>query len=123
MPINKKPILVVDDEPEACEMIKSFLEDRDYTVITAPNGREGINAIKEKSPALVFLDVRMPDMTGIDVLEELKNENISVKVILMTGVEAGEEIDKAKELGIITLLKKPVQLQALSDIVKQYATA
>jgi len=119
MPDDKKSILVIDDEEGACDFIKSFLEGRDYIVFTALNGPSGINIIKEKKPSLVFLDVRMPDMTGIDVLKTLKDDHINIKVILMTGIEAGEELDKAKELGISGIINKPVQLQALSEILKQ----
>lgn len=119
MPNNAKTILVIDDEEGACDFIKSFLEDRNYNVLTALNGKDGINLLKAKNPALTFLDVRMPDMNGLDVLTALKNDHVSAKIILMTGIEAGEEIDKAKELGINGVIKKPVQLQALSEIIKQ----
>ena len=117
---DKKPILVIDDEEGACELIKSFLEDREYTVITALNGRDGINFIKEKSPSLVFLDIRMPEMSGIDVLTELKNQNINANVILMTGMQEGDELDKAKALGVKGVIKKPVELMELSAIIKEH---
>ena len=115
---EKGAILIVDDEEDACDFIKSFLEEREYTVLTALNGRTGIDLIKNKKPALVFLDVKMPDISGIEVLEELKKDGISAKIILMTGLEEGEEIDKARTLGIIDVLKKPVQLPILSEIIK-----
>ena len=76
---EKGAILIVDDEADACDFIKSFLEDREYTVFTALNGRTGIALIKNKKPALVFLDVKMPDISGIEVLEELKKDGISAK--------------------------------------------
>jgi len=119
MPPDTKSILVIDDEKDACEMVKSFLEAREYTVHTALNGREGIEAVKNKKPSLVFLDVKMPGMSGLDVLAELKKENINVKVILLTGLAEGEQIDKAKELGISGVLTKPIQLAELSKLVKE----
>ena len=82
------------------------------------NGRTGLDLIKNKKPALVFLDVKMPDISGIEVLEELKRDGISAKIILMTGLEEGPESDKARTLGIIDVLKKPVQLPILSEIIK-----
>ena len=115
-----KTILVIDDEIEACNLIKSFLNERGYTIITAQNGHNGINSIKDKKPALVFLDMRMPDMTGIDVLMKLKEDKITAKIILMTAIDEEKEINKAKELGAIGILKKPVQLQDLSKTIKQY---
>jgi len=115
---EKGAILIVDDEEDACDFIKSFLEEREYTVLTALNGRTGIDLIKNKKPALIFLDVKMPDISGIEVLEELKKDGISAKIILMTGLEEGEEIDRARTLGIIDVLKKPVQLPVLSEVIK-----
>ncbi|NQT21954.1 MAG: response regulator [Candidatus Omnitrophica bacterium] len=120
MPDDKKPILVIDDEEGACEFIKSFLEDREYTVITALNGKDGINIIKEKNPSLVFLDIRMPEMSGIDVLAELKNQNINTNIILMTGMQEGEELDKAKSFGVKGVIKKPIELMELSAIIKEH---
>ena len=115
---NEKIILVIDDEEGACDFVKSFLEAREYTVLTTPSGKEGIDIIKTKSPRLVLLDMRMPEMNGLDVLTELKKDNILANIYLMTGVEEGEELDKAKALGIKGILKKPVQLQELSEIAK-----
>lgn len=119
MPDEQKIILIIDDEKDACDFIKSFLEAREYNVITALNGKDGVNLIKEKKPALVFLDVHMPEMDGIGVLTELKNQNINVNIILMTGIEEGEELDKAKALGVKGVIKKPVELTVLSVIVKE----
>ena len=113
-----KTILVIDDEEGACDFVKSFLEAREYTVLTTSSGKEGIDIIKTKSPRLVLLDMRMPEMNGLDVLTELKKDNILANIYLMTGVEEGEELDKAKALGIKGILKKPVQLQELSEIAK-----
>jgi DNA-binding response OmpR family regulator len=116
---NKGPILVIDDEAEACEFIKSFLEERDYSVITALNGHNGIEAIKNKKPSLVFLDMRMPDMSGLDVLSKLKEDGVTAKIILMTAIDEEAEIEKARQLGVIGLLKKPIQMTELSETVKQ----
>ena len=113
-----KMILVIDDEEGACDFIKTYLEDRDYPVITTTNGKEGLELIKEKKPALTFLDIRMPEMNGIDVLTELKNQNISANIIIMTGLEEGEQLEKVQQFNIKGILKKPVQLRELSEVIK-----
>ena len=115
---DAKTILVIDDEEEACDFIKSFLEERGYIVNGALNGHSGIEAIKDKKPALVFLDMRLPDMTGIDVLSKLKEDKITAKIILMTAIDDEKEIEKARQLGAIGIVKKPVQLLELSEAVK-----
>ena len=115
---DAKTILIIDDEEEACEFIKSFLEERGYSVIIALNGHSGIESIKNNKPALVFLDMRMPDITGLEVLSKLKEDNITAKIILMTAIDEEAEIEKAKQLGVIDVLTKPVQLPVLSEIIK-----
>ncbi|MFH1411344.1 MAG: response regulator [Candidatus Omnitrophota bacterium] len=116
----KKCIVMVDDEPGACDFVKSFLEERGYTVHVAFNGDDGIALIKEKNPVLVFLDIRMPGKNGAVVLEELRKDDPELKVVIMTGLEEGELLDKVKELGATDILAKPVQLLELSKIVKEY---
>lgn len=118
MPNDTKLILVIDDEEEACDFIKSFLEERGYVVTAANNGSDGIEAIKNKKPALTFLDMRLPDMTGIDVLSKLKQGSIAAKIILMTAIDDEKEIEKAKQLGVISMIAKPVQLPQLSEAIK-----
>lgn len=118
MPDDAKTILVIDDEQDACDFIKSFLEERGYTVNAVFNGHDGIEAIKNKKPVLTFLDMRMPDMTGLEVLSKLKEEGISAKIILMTAIDDEKEIEKAKQLGAMGIIGKPVQLPQLSEAVK-----
>ena len=113
-----KTILVIDDEQEACEFIKSFLEARGYIVNAVYNGNDGIVAIKDKKPTLVFLDMRLPDMTGIDVLSKLREDKVTAKIILMTAIDDEKEIEKAKQLGAMGILSKPVQLPKLNEAVK-----
>ena len=116
---NEKIILVIDDEEGARDFIKSFFEDREYKVVATPNGKEGIGIIQSGKAGLVLLDMRMPEMNGIDILTELKNNNISANVYLMTGVDEGDELDKARALGIKGIVKKPVNLTELCSIVKE----
>lgn len=117
-----KTILVIDDEKEACDFIKSFLEERGYAVNTAYDGNAGIEAIKNKKPTLTFLDMRLPDMTGIEVLSKLKQDNVSAKIMLMTAIDDEKELEEAKKLGVMGIMKKPVQLPDLSEAVKNNIT-
>jgi len=59
-------------------------------------------------------------MSGIDVLAELKNQNINTNIILMTGMQEGEELDKAKSFGVKGVIKKPIELMELSAIIKEH---
>ena len=119
MPDPLKSILIVDDEVEAVNLLKSILERKGYTVYGALNGQDGIDIIKTKKPDLVFLDVKMPGMTGVDVLSKLKEENVSAKIILVTGLSDGEQIDKARALGVLGVFKKPIRISALNELIQQ----
>ena len=119
MPDNEKIILIIDDEEGSRDLVKSFLEDREYRAVATPSGREGIGVIQAGNTGLVLLDMRMPEMNGLDILTELKNNNISANVYLMTGVDEGEELEKARALGIKGVLKKPINMSELSKIVKE----
>ncbi len=85
-------VLIVDDEPLAREGIRLLLENEsDIEVVgEAADGKEAINAIKSLRPALVFLDVQMPGMSGVDVLEKLDGANIP-EVIFVTAVRSPSE--------------------------------
>lgn len=119
--MQTKTILIIDDEPGAHEFIRPFLEDRGYCVLSALNGADAINIIKDSKPDLSFLDVKMQGMSGLDVLSKLKEDGIKAKIILMTGLEEGDEINSARALGILDVIKKPVHLPELSELIKKYA--
>lgn len=120
MSSEKKLILVVDDEEGACEFLKTFLEDRGYETIFALNGRDALKLIKERAPDLVFLDIRMPEMNGMEMLSELKKQHIDANVVLMTGVDEERELEKARALGAKDLVEKPVELKILNEMVKKH---
>lgn len=120
MQADKKLILVIDDEEGACEFIRSFLEDRGYETIFALNGRDALKLIKERAPDLVFLDIRMPEMNGMEMLSELKKQHIDANVVLMTGVDEERELEKARALGAKDLVEKPVELKILNEMVKKH---
>ena len=115
----EKCIVMVDDEKGACDTIKSFLQERGYAVYVAYNGDDGLSLIKEKKPILVFLDIRMLGKNGVEVLSELREEDKETKVILMTGLGEGNEIEESQALGISGILNKPVQIRQVLDIVKE----
>ena len=67
-----KKILVVDDEPAVCNMLEKFLTKKEYKVSTALSGKEAIKKVKREKPHIIFLDIRMPHMDGIEVLKRIR---------------------------------------------------
>ena len=77
-------ILVVDDQKTVCYSLQRFLESEGYNVFTAVSGEEALKIVNDKIPALVIMDVRMPEMDGLEVLEKIKKSHPKIQVIMMT---------------------------------------
>jgi len=110
-------LLIVDDEEDIREFAKRFFVKRGIEVHTACGGGDALKIIDELAPDLVLLDVRMEEMTGVEVLKELKEKNGEVKVIMVTGVEDQAIIDEANSYGILGFIHKPLVLEELEKVV------
>ncbi len=110
-------ILVADDQPDAREALVGLLERRRHRVEVAACGGDALRLVLQGGPFdLSLLDVHMPDLSGLDVLEQLRARGRALPSILVTG-HPGPEIEKrALALGALTLLRKPV-LPGLLDLV------
>ena len=112
-------LLVVDDEVEICEFLKSFFEDRDFEVQTALSGEKALEAVEKFRPQVVLLDIKMGDMDGITVLKKIKEKQPRVKVIMVTAIETKERIEEAMRLGADNYITKPLSLEYLENDVRE----
>src|SRR3989344_1728070 len=89
-----KKILIVEDELAYLELLKSQLTQKGYSVIEAENGKKGLETAKKEKPDLILLDIRMPVMDGITMLDLLRKDEYgkSAKVIILTNLEPDNEI-------------------------------
>jgi DNA-binding NtrC family response regulator len=110
-------ILVVDDEIEACNALKEFLEIKGYEVYTAQDGRSALDKVRELRPQLVLLDMIMPGMHGIEVLQEVKKIDPTIGIIMVTVVTDKAQAKKAIQLGAYDYITKPVDLNYLENVV------
>jgi len=110
-------LLIVDDEIDIREFAKSFFKKRDIEVFTASGGNEALDIIQNEAPDLVLLDVRMEEMTGVEVLKKLRSGGDKTKIIMVSGVEEESTINEANELGVIGYIHKPLILEELERIV------
>jgi DNA-binding response OmpR family regulator len=105
-----KKILVIDDLPENVFMLQDRLEHEGYEVITAYDGKSGIDKAKSELPDLILLDVMMPDITGIEVCKTLvvENETSGIPIILVTAKSDAEDVREGLEAGAFDYIKKPI---------------
>ncbi len=111
--------LIVDDEPGVVDQVRDFLELRNYTVVTATSGEKALELSKKENPNIVVLDIRMPGMTGIDVLREVKKISPKARIIMLTGVEDEATKNMAMELGASGYLAKPYSYSELLDMSRK----
>ncbi len=110
-------LLVVDDEVDICDFVKNFFKERDFEVFVAYDGKEALGIIEARNPEIVLLDVKMPEMDGIETLKAIRKTNSSSKVIMVTAVEDEEKAEEAKRHGAIEYITKPLLLEQLERTV------
>jgi len=110
-------LLLVDDEKGITDALQGFFGARGFKTITANSGEEALEVVKKDKPDIVFLDIRMRGMSGLDTLERIKKMNDKIKVIMLTIHEEKEMVDKAKELGADEYITKPFRVDYLEEVV------
>ncbi len=106
-------VLIVDDEPVARELLSEFLTVKGYKVLTASDGKEALRRVKQDRPHLILLDVRMPEMNGLDVLRQVREIDHEVGVIMVTAVNEEETGRQALKLGAFDYITKPLDFEYL----------
>lgn len=112
-------LLVVDDDIEVREFIVTFFRKRNIEVISATNGREAVLKVETETPTLVLLDIKMPDMDGIEALKVIKERFIDTKVIMVTGQNPEDEnaFEQCRKFGAMDYIHKPLELAELEKKV------
>ncbi len=108
-------ILVIDDEKPTLSMFKLFLTAYGYEVTTAESGEAGLALFKEFMPDIVFTDIKMPGMDGLEVLRRIKTSHPATEVIIITGHGDMEKALEALDLNASDFINKPVERQALNS--------
>ncbi len=103
-----KRILIVDDSPIIHNLLRKVLERNDYEVCgDAKNGKEGVELYEELKPDLVFMDITMPVMEGIDAAKIIKEKDPNAKIIMLSAMGDEAIMNEAKSIGVDIFLKKP----------------
>jgi len=113
--VRKKRILLVDDEVDFVEMLRTRLEDNNYEVIVAYDGEEGLERAEKEEPDLIILDVMLPRINGFDICRKLKiDENFKdIPIILLTAKFQPSDIKFGEAMGADSYITKPFEPQVL----------
>ena len=106
---KKIKILTIDDEAAVRTSFRTYLEDNDYQVLEADNGRVGLQRYAREKPDLVLLDLRLPEIDGLDVLAAIREQAPDVPVIVVSGTGVIGDVVRAVRLGASNYLLKPIE--------------
>lgn len=116
-----RTVLVIDDDPDIRDLLRSALEDRGFRVQCAPDGEIGVVKALSTPPDLVIVDMMMPRASGFQVLEKLKQHHrLPVPVIMLTGNDSDHQRAYAEFLGVDAYLNKPVRPAQLFQAVDRF---
>ena len=117
--MNLKTILVAEDEDSNYELVKIVLQKR-YRLLRAHNGIEAVTINEDEKPDLILMDIRMPEMNGLDATRIIKEIDHNTPVIALSAYAFEENIREAKEAGCDEFMAKPFRVENLIDVVKKY---
>ncbi|MEX1040068.1 MAG: sigma-54 dependent transcriptional regulator [Pirellulaceae bacterium] len=113
----RQKLLIVDDEPNVLATFKKRLESESLEVMTAQTGREGIELAESHRPSAMLLDMRLPDMTGLETFAEIRRRSPRLPVVMITAYSTTEMAIDAMKHGAFEYLLKPVDINQLREIV------
>jgi two-component system response regulator AtoC len=112
-------ILIIDDDSSICETIDLYLTEEGHKVYTAMTGTDGLNKFVETSPDVVILDIRLPDIDGFTVLEDLQEDDEDVKVIMITAHHDMDTTINAMKAGAFDYIRKPINIDELDIAIRK----
>ncbi len=112
-------MLIVDNSFNVCYLLKSFLEEMGFNVFTSLNGKDALRKAKTVKPDIIFLDIKMPGMDGLEVLWNIRKRDKEVCIIMITGINEETTSLAAKRLGANDYVIKPVNFDQLKKFRDQ----
>ena len=116
-------VLLIEDEPEVLELYRLKLTLDEYNVVTASNGKDGLKKAVDESPELIFLDIKMPEMDGFEVLKKLRSDTKTknIPVVILSNFDEQDMIEKGLSLGANEyLIKSQFTPEEISSKIKNW---
>jgi len=115
--MSLKRILVVDDEPEIRQLFTDILAPRGYEVVAASSGCEAVACAKQQRFDVIFLDIKMPGMNGVETFEALKRITPQAQYVMITGYAGSQLVDQSLASGALLCLSKPFGVADILDLI------
>ncbi len=120
--VDERPtILIIDDDAVLADVLSRRLRQQRFEAITATSGRSGLSTARSQRPALIVLDLRLPDADGLSICEELADspETCTVPVIILSGLEQPDILRRCRAAGCHYFVRKPYDPNALLILIRQ----
>ncbi|MCK4596781.1 sigma-54-dependent Fis family transcriptional regulator [bacterium] len=115
---EKIKLLVVDDNPKVVWMLREGLGEDEYEIIDAPNGKVGIQKMIDEQPQVIILDIKLPGMDGMEVLERVRSINRRVEIVMLSGYGETKQIVRAMKLGAADFISKPFDVEEVEIVIR-----
>jgi len=115
---EKIRLLVIDDNPKVAWMLRQGLGEEDYEIITALDGKAGIQKMIEEQPGVIILDIKLPGMDGMEVLERIRSINHRVEIVMLSGYGETKQIVRAMKLGASDFISKPFDVEEVEIVIR-----
>ncbi|MFA6636603.1 MAG: response regulator [Candidatus Omnitrophota bacterium] len=110
-------LLFVDDEKGITDLLENFFRRHGFTTQSANTAEDAVESVKADRPDIVFLDIQLGYVSGLDVLKTIKEIDATIKVIMLTVVEERSTVERARNLGAEEYITKPFQVKYLGEVV------
>jgi DNA-binding NtrC family response regulator len=115
---EKIKLLVVDDNPKVAWMLREGLNPEEYELLAAADGKKGIQMMIAEQPRVIILDIKLPGMNGMEVLERIRSINRRVEIIMLSGYGETKQIVKAMKLGASDFISKPFDVEEVEIVIR-----
>ena len=120
----KARVVLIEDQPDACDMATRLLEMRGHEVMVATTGSAGISAILEHRPDVALVDISLPDIDGYAVAREIRTRlGPTIPLIALTGLGQPEDVKRSHEAGFARHLTKPFDIEDLENVIQEFLVA
>ena len=121
--MSKKVILIVEDDPKQLVLIRDLLKISGYKTIEATDGEKGVELAKKYRPAVILMDIMMPEMDGYTACREIKLDKATkaIPVVMLTSLDYPLNKDLAKDVGSDGYITKPLDRQKLLDVMQRFS--